>query len=75
MAVATLTDAPSNGDISEGELDATGLAAINKTGRTQFRIYFELDDNDDGSTDYMGYRSSETSNEDNRPRLLIAYVE
>ena len=31
--------------------------------------------NDDGSTDYMGYRSSETSNEDNRPRLLIAYVE
>ena len=49
VAVATLTDAPSNGDISEGELDATGLAAINKTGRTQFRIYFELDDNDDGS--------------------------
>ena len=74
VAVATLTDAPSNGDISEGELDATGLAAINKTGRTQFRIYFELDDNDDGSNDYMGYRSSETSNEDNRPRLIINYT-
>jgi hypothetical protein len=30
-----------------GSLNAAGLAAVNKTGTTQLRVYFASDDNDD----------------------------
>jgi hypothetical protein len=29
-----------------------GFAALDKTGTTQLRVYFDLDDNDDGGNDY-----------------------
>ena len=43
-----MSNAASNGDWSEGNLDSAGIAAVDKTGTTQFRLYFDLDDNDDG---------------------------
>ena len=50
VQAASLSNAASNGDWSEGALSAAGLAAVSKTGTTQLRVYFALDDNDDRAT-------------------------
>jgi len=69
----SLTDAPNDGDWSYGVLDANGLLFIDKTGITQFRIYFSLDDNDDGASDYIGWYSGDNATPANRPVLEIVY--
>jgi hypothetical protein len=69
---ASLTNAASNGTWSEGNLNAAGLAAIDKTGTTQLRVYFNLDDNDDTGNDYLGYYSGEATSA-NRPQLVVTY--
>jgi PKD repeat protein len=71
--VASLSNTSSNGAWSEGALNAQGLAAINKIGRTQVRLYFALDDNDDRGNDYLGYYSGENATAANRPQLVITY--
>lgn len=74
-SVATTLSAPAaNGDWSEGTLNAAGLAAINTSGTTQLRIYFALDDNDDGGEDIMGYYSGDNSTAANRPQLVVTYL-
>ena len=73
-AAASLTAPASNLDWSEGVLNASGLAAINASGTTQFRVYFEVDDNDDGGDDHMGYYSGDNSNSANHPQLVITYL-
>ncbi len=73
--VTSLSNAPSNGDFSEGGLNAAGLVAINKTGVTQFRVYFEFGDNDDGSDDYIKYSGGEDASPGNRPTLVVLYQE
>jgi hypothetical protein len=73
VQVAALSDATSNGAWSEGSLNAAGLAAIDKSGTTQFRVYFALDDNDDGGNDYLGYYSGDNSSSANRPQLVVSY--
>jgi len=70
---ATLSNAPNNGDWSEGSLDAAGLSAIDTTGTSQMRIYFDLDDNDDTSNDYIGWYSANNSNSGNHPQLEVTY--
>ncbi|MFN7960123.1 MAG: S8 family serine peptidase [Thermoanaerobaculia bacterium] len=72
--VATLSNAAANGSASTGSLNAAGLAAINKTGLTQLRIYFSLDDNDDLGNDYIGYFSGENATAANRPTLTVTYT-
>jgi hypothetical protein len=69
---ASLSNAASNGSWSEGTLNAAGLAAISKTGTTQLRIWFNLDDNDDTGNDYLGYYSGEATAA-NRPQLVVTY--
>lgn len=69
---ASLTAAAGNGAWSEASLDAAGLAAINKTGVTQLRIYFNLDDDDNNGNDFIGYYSGEAAPA-NRPRLVVTY--
>lgn len=69
---ASLSNAATNGAWSEAALDAGGLAAINKTGVTQFRVYFALDDNDDVGADEMDYHSGEAAAA-NRPQLVVTY--
>ncbi len=73
--VATLSNAPSNGDWSEGLLDAAGLAALNVTGATQLRISFALDDNDDSGNDYMQYYTGADTNSTRHPQLVVEYLE
>ena len=73
-AAATLTAPAANLDWSEGVLNASGLAAINASGTTQFRVYFEVDDNDDGSDNQMGYYSGDNSVAANHPQLVVTYL-
>jgi hypothetical protein len=73
VGVATLSNAPANNDWSEGALNAAGLAAVNKTGTTQLRAYFSLDDNDDSGNDYLGYYSGNHGTAANHPQLVITY--
>ena len=71
--VAMLSAANANGDTSTGTLNATGLTHINKTGKTQLRVYFSLDDNDDTGADYLGWHSGNDATSTNRPVLEITY--
>ncbi len=52
---------------------ASGLAYINDSGKTQFRLYFSLDDNSDRSNDYTVFYPSSNNNESRRPRLVVQY--
>ena len=70
---ASLTAANSNGAWSEGVLTGVGAAAVSKTGSTQFRIYLQLDDNDDGRPDYVGFYSGDNATAANRPQLVVRY--
>jgi hypothetical protein len=73
VQAASLTNAVNNLDWSTGNLNAAGLAAVNKTGTTQLRVYFNLDDNDDTSNDYIGYYSGDNTTAANRPQLVVTY--
>jgi hypothetical protein len=73
VQAASLANAAANGDWSEGSLNASGLAAISKTGPTQLRVYFNLDDNDDTGNDYIGYYSGDNTTAANRPQLVVTY--
>ncbi len=70
----TLSNPATNGAASTGTLNAAGLAAVNKTGRTQLRLAFTLDDNDDSGADYVGLYSGDNATAGNRPTLTIVYT-
>jgi leucyl aminopeptidase len=72
-AAGTLSNPASNGATSSATLNAAGLAALNKTGTTQLKIYFGLDDNDDGGSDYIGFWGGEAATAANRPKLTVTY--
>ena len=73
VQAASLSSAAANGDWSTGSLSSSGLAALNKTGTTQLRVYFNLDDNDDTGNDYIGYYSGNNTTAVNRPQLAVTY--
>jgi PKD repeat protein len=54
----------------EGALDR-----VNKAGRTQLRLYFSNDDNDDRGDDFAGFYSANNSNVTHHPRLIVTYQE
>ncbi len=62
-----------NLDWSEGLLDAAGRAAVSRTGRTQMKLRFALDDNDDNQEDYLNFYGGDNTNADYRPKLVITY--
>jgi Dipeptidyl aminopeptidases/acylaminoacyl-peptidases len=65
--------AAAGGALSTGTLTTSGLNAINKTGLTQFRLYFSVDDNDDMSADYVNFYSANNSTPANKPTLIVEY--
>ncbi len=71
--VATLSAPAANGSASSGSLSAAGLAAVNKTGRTQLRIYCTLGDDDDLLFDYVGFYPGEMTTTANKPQLTVTY--
>lgn len=46
---------------------------VNLTGRTQFRVRYQHDDDNDGVADYMRYASSDHTTAESRPRLTVKY--
>jgi len=53
-------------------LNASGKNYLNKTGITQFRLRFTLDDNDDGGADYMRFFSGNSA-AGTRPQLIVEF--
>ena len=74
-AAGALSAPAANGDLSSATLDPAGAAAINRTGLTQFRIAFELEDNGNGVIDRMRFGSAENATAANRPELVVTFVE
>jgi uncharacterized delta-60 repeat protein len=54
-------------------LRSSNLAFINKMGPTQFRLRFELDDNDDLNADYLKFFTGEAPSA-RQPQLVVTYV-
>jgi hypothetical protein len=73
-AVASLSNPTADGEASTGTLNAVGLAAINKTGTTQLKLYFTVDDNDNDACDYIGFYGGEAATAANRPTLTVTYT-
>jgi predicted outer membrane repeat protein len=69
--VASFINTP-GGDWYSALLNNAGKNYLNLTGTTQFRLYFNLDDNNDNGNDYMKFYSGNTAIE-NRPQLIIEY--
>jgi len=69
--VANMSYPSANGTWSTGNLTA-GLTNLNTTGKTQLRIYFAKDDNNDSASDYLGFYSGEAAVGD-QPELVVAY--
>jgi hypothetical protein len=55
------------------ELNIPALKYINATGQTQFRLRFEIDDNDDLGADTIKFYSGDTAVFDYRPILQVEY--
>jgi hypothetical protein len=73
VQAASLSNAAANGVWSKASLGAAGMTAVSKAGTTQFRVYFAVDDNDNGRNDYITYYSGESSTATNRPQLVVTY--
>jgi len=54
-------------------LTPDAFSFINKTGITQLRLAFQLDDNDDLNADYISFFSGDAIGQADRPHLLIDY--
>ena len=53
-------------------MNSTARNAINKLGRTQIRLRFGIDDNNDSAADYMKFLSGDFTS--SQPELVITYI-
>jgi len=54
-------------------LDSSAFQYIDVYGVTQFRLLFQLDDNNDRGNDYLRFHSGDSGAESERPQLVIEY--
>ncbi|MBL8049826.1 MAG: hypothetical protein JNM46_01265 [Anaerolineales bacterium] len=54
-------------------LDPMSFSYIDKTGVTQLRLAFQVDDNDDNGDDYLSFYSGDFVDQRDRPHLMIEY--
>ena len=71
-AAGTIKNTPSSGWYSV-TFNSSAFPYINLTGVTQFRLRFQLGDNDDLGADYLKFNSGNYSNVLLRPLLVIQY--
>lgn len=64
---------PATGGWYTASLNNANLPYVNKIGKTQFRLRFTKDDNDDLGADYLKFYSGDASDA-NRPQLIVTYV-
>jgi hypothetical protein len=69
---AAISNSPADNWFSMA-LDESALHYINKTGPTQFRLGFQMDDNDDLGADTIKFYSGDTAVFDYRPILQVGY--
>lgn len=72
--VAIVTNQGGSNTTYQVNLDSA-IEYVNSTGRTQLRLYFSLDDNDDSSSDFVGFYSANNSNATRHPKLIVTYRE
>jgi hypothetical protein len=54
-------------------LDSSAFRTISLNGNTQFRLRFQIEDNDDLGDDYLKFYSGDYSSSANRPQLIVEY--
>jgi len=69
----SLGNASANETWAEAVLVAAGRSAIDRSGRTQLRVSFAVDDNDDIASDFVGWYSGDNATASNRPQLVVTY--
>ena len=70
-SVATLPYPTTNNTYVSSSLNSSGMANVNKTGLTQFKLRFTTDDDNDGSNDYLSIGDGGTANY--KPKLEVTY--
>lgn len=75
QAAAALTNVGTCGSLQIGGWYACGLdpAAVNAGGISQYRLYFTMDDNDDGGIDFVKLFSGNYGTAAYRPVLIVEY--
>ncbi len=71
--VGIITNQGGSGTMYVVSLDVLAFNQVNPTGRTQFRLYFSIDDDNDGGNDYAGFYPANNSNAARHPRLIVTY--
>lgn len=71
-SVATFNKTPTDNWYS-AVLNAAGRATINRSGNTQFRLYFTTDDNNNNAADTMRFFSGDYATASARPTLIVQY--
>ncbi|AXA36788.1 N-acetylmuramoyl-L-alanine amidase [Candidatus Sumerlaea chitinivorans] len=73
--VATVSKPSGNNVTVSSALSSAGVLRVSKTGKTQLRLQFALDDDNDSANDYVNFYSGNYStNTAYRPKLEIEYT-
>ena len=75
VQVAIVTNQGGSGTVYHVDLSDDAFNYISKVDRTQLRLYFALDDNDDQGADFAGFYSANNNNPARHPRLIVTYQE
>ena len=54
-------------------LRAPAFPLVSLTGHTQFRLRFDLDDDDDDVADYLSFYTGDAPTAADRPELIVGY--
>jgi len=71
-AIGTIQNIPM-GDWYWTMLDSSAFNCINRSGITQFRLRFQIDDNNDMAYNYLRFYSGDYKKSAYRPRLIVKY--
>ncbi len=75
-SVATVPDPGANNVTVSAPLSSAGVFATSKTAKTQLKIRFTIDDDNDSANDYINFYSGDySSNTTYRPKLEIQYTQ
>jgi hypothetical protein len=64
----------SDGMTINSRLETSDLGVLNRLGKTQFRIRYEIDDDNDSTADYSTYATSNHGTASYRPKLTVKYL-
>ncbi|MEI6196352.1 MAG: tandem-95 repeat protein, partial [Verrucomicrobiota bacterium] len=73
-AVATMSAPANNGDWSVGTLNQNSLQYVDRTGRTQLRVYLTPATTTNASVDYIGFWPGDATTQTNRPVFVVSYL-